>query len=233
MLSAIKNFIMTHSVVSMTELLTRFEIDEHNMRRILQNWVKKGWLTSSGAVEPCCVKRKNCKACSLLALEYYSSSLSSARSDGDTFRAASALSEGKIPIVNLKDLNISHYDYNHANATDDYFPLMEQVVTHNPIILATPVYWYTMSAIMKTFIDRLSDLLNSRKDLGRALTGKSLFILTSYGTVLPEGFEEPFRQICDYMKMQYRGCYYHHARADVVIAMEQFRKNILNHITKS
>jgi multimeric flavodoxin WrbA len=33
------------------------------------------------------------------------------------------------------------------------------VLAHDQIILATPIYWYAVSAAMKNFLDRLSDLL--------------------------------------------------------------------------
>ena len=72
MLIELKSFIQKHSVVTMHDLLSAFDIGENNMRKILQNWIKRGFIASSGVVEPCCVRRKGCRACSLLALECYS-----------------------------------------------------------------------------------------------------------------------------------------------------------------
>jgi putative NADPH-quinone reductase len=133
----------------------------------------------------------------------------SARSNGDTFTAIQMInSEIKAPVIDLNQLNVSYYDYDHKNKEDDFIVLAERMVGYNPIILATPVYWYSMSAIMKTFIDRWSDLLNIRKDIGRRLAGKDLFLITSYAVDLPKGFEDPFSQTCDYLKMRYRGCFY-------------------------
>ncbi len=133
----------------------------------------------------------------------------SSRSDGNTLQAIKAVIQNQpIPIVDLSDLNIAYYDYNYENAKDDFIPLAEKMVRHNPIILATPVYWYTMSATMKTFIDRWSDLLDIRKDIGRRLTNKELYVITSYGTDMPKGFEDAFSQTCEYVDMQYKGCFY-------------------------
>ena len=133
----------------------------------------------------------------------------SSRSNGNTFLAIEAVIKDRpIPIVDLKQLNISCYDYHYKNEKDDFIPLAEQMIQHNPIILATPVYWYTMSAIMKTFIDRWSDLLDIRKDLGRRLAGKELYLITSYGSDMPKDFEMPFSQTCTYLKMEYKGCCY-------------------------
>jgi hypothetical protein len=58
-------------------------------------------------------------------------------------------------------------------------------------------------------MDRLSDLITIRKDLGRKLRGKSMAILAS-GTDddLPEGFEAPFRLTADYLGMKYIGSFY-------------------------
>ncbi|MCP4458779.1 MAG: NAD(P)H-dependent oxidoreductase [Cytophagales bacterium] len=38
--------------------------------------------------------------------------------------------------------------------------------------MATPVYWYSMSGIMKVFLDRIYDVLTIEKELGRKLHGK-------------------------------------------------------------
>jgi len=51
--------------------------------------------------------------------------------------------------VDLNDLNITLFDSQHGNRDDDYLPLMEKSVTFDHIVLATPVYWYTVSAQMK------------------------------------------------------------------------------------
>lgn len=148
----------------------------------------------------------------------------SSRSDGNTLQAIkTVIRDQPIPIVNLSDLNIAYYDYNYENAKDDFIPLAEKMVSHNPIILATPVYWYTMSATMKTFIDRWSDLLDIRKDIGRRLTNKELYVITSYGTDMPKGFEDAFSQTCDYLDMQYKGCYYFYSGDDVDLKQKNDR----------
>lgn len=136
--------------------------------------------------------------------------LGSSRGDGNTLKAVRMVFDEKdAPLVNLADLDISYYDYAAKNIHDDFLPLIERMLNHNPIVLATPVYWYSMSAIMKTFIDRWSDLLTSRKDLGRRLKGKEVYIITTYGSSFPKGFEDAFSQTCDYLDMHYRACYYY------------------------
>ena len=133
--------------------------------------------------------------------------LGSSRSFGETRKIVETIIDGSdIPIIDLKSLKISPYDYEYQNQNDDYIPLMEKIIQYDLIILATPVYWYTMSATMKIFIDRLSDLLDIRKNTGRQLRAKKLFVIASFNTSLPKGFEDPFVQTCDYMGMHYQGC---------------------------
>ena len=142
--------------------------------------------------------------------------LGSSRSNGETRKAVDCVidPDGSTPIIDLKTLNISAYDYGHNNQNDDYIPLMKKVVQYDTILLATPVYWYTMSATMKIFIDRLSDLLRIDKDTGRALKGKNLFVLATFSTSIPEGFEYPFQQTCAYMEIKYLGCSLIHTGED-------------------
>ena len=132
--------------------------------------------------------------------------LGSSRSNGNTRKAVSmVVGDADTPVVDLLTLNISDYDYNYKNQNDDFIPLIEHLLKFDTIILATPVYWYTMSATMKIFIDRISDLLDIRKDLGRRLRGKKLFVIASFGTSLPKGFEDTFAQTCEYLGMYYLG----------------------------
>ncbi|GAB4187400.1 MAG: hypothetical protein Tsb0015_06060 [Simkaniaceae bacterium] len=159
----------------------------------------------------------------------------SSRSDGNTKRAINAFDpENKAALVDLNDVKISPFDYEHKNFEDDYIDLMEKIIKYEHIVLATPVYWYTMSAQIKIFVDRLSDLLTIRKDLGKKLSGKKLSVLASYSTSLPEGFELAFSQTCNYMDMKYIGCFFHYAGDDKKLllnnyAISGFRKNILEY----
>lgn len=139
----------------------------------------------------------------------------SSRNDGNT-RQALELVLASIPhdFTDLEALKITPFDYGNLNQNDDFLPLMEKILKYDDIILATPVYWYAASAQMKTFIDRWSDLLTIRKDLGTQLANKNLFVICSYGTEFPLGcasFEAPLRLTSDYMNMNYGGCFYYYS----------------------
>lgn len=136
--------------------------------------------------------------------------LGTSRSDGNTRLAVERVLAGRpVKIVDLSQISMSVYDYSHNNAGDEFLPFIEDIAAMQLWILATPVYWYTMSAQMKLFFDRLSDLVTIRKDLGRALRGTSLAVVAS-GTdnLMPESFESPFRLTCEYLDMNYVGAFY-------------------------
>jgi multimeric flavodoxin WrbA len=145
----------------------------------------------------------------------------SARSEGATKKAVDQVFEGRnYRFVDLRSLHIGPFDYNYeANKDDDFLPLVKEMLLYDTIVLASPVYWYSVSSYMKTFVDRWSDLFVYHRDLADRLKGKQLFLLTSFGSKSPlgcVGFEEPIKQTCHYMNIDYRGCYYQHPEADFV-----------------
>ena len=145
--------------------------------------------------------------------------LASSRSDGNTFALACAtFPEQAASVIDLNGLEISYYSYNHANADDDFLPLVEELLAAPVWVLATPLYWYTMSAQAKTFLDRLSDLLSFRSVLGSQLRGKTLAVLCA-GTdaQLPSGFEQPFELTAKYLGMAYAGALYAQFQESVMV----------------
>lgn len=132
--------------------------------------------------------------------------LGSARSSGNTRKVVDDIvTQTPIDLIDLNELSIHPFQYERSHKDDDFIPLMEKLLTYDTWIIATPVYWYSTSTIHKTFLDRLTDLLIHRKDLGRQLRGKKLYVLASYGTSLPDGFVDMFTQICTYLGMEYLG----------------------------
>jgi len=140
----------------------------------------------------------------------------SSRSDGNTSKAMNAVIAGRnLEVINLLEKNISPYDYEGRNRDDDFLELAEKMTKSDVIIFATPVYWYTMSAQLKTFFDRFTDLITIRKDLGRALKGKLCYVIaTGADTMLPQGFESPISATCAYLDMIYKGSLYCYVRKD-------------------
>ena len=161
--------------------------------------------------------------------------LGSARPDGETRRALDIALPHNENLVVLARKHVVGYDYAHANADDDFQPIIDAMLAHDRIVFATPVYWYAMSAPLKIFFDRLSDLTETAKPKGRALAGKKIWVIAS-GTdeMLPEGFEVPFRRTTEYFAMDYRGCAYLYTGTDAAMragseaALANFGANILS-----
>jgi len=134
--------------------------------------------------------------------------LGSSNSYGNTHKVVMALSAlTKSKVLDLNDYNISEFDYNFKNKNDDFIPLMEYITQNFEVmILSTPVYWYTMSARMKIFLDRFSDCLKIRKDLGYMLRGKSIAVVScGSDETLKCGFHMPFKETAKYLGMDYVG----------------------------
>ncbi|MEM6263748.1 MAG: NAD(P)H-dependent oxidoreductase [Bacteroidota bacterium] len=131
----------------------------------------------------------------------------SSRLEGNTHKVVLELQKHlggeEIP---LKEYDISAYDYEHLNQSDDFLPLFQRLLAYDTWIFATPEYWYSMSGIMKNFFDRITDGLTIEKDLGRQLRGKKMAALVcSSGPEETEGFFMPFRASANYLGMDYLG----------------------------
>lgn len=139
----------------------------------------------------------------------------SSRSTGGTRKAVDKVFEAlgeMLPVIDLADCELKEYDYEFRQ-NDDFKTIIQKALQYEVIILATPVYWYSVSAKMKIFIDRLSDLLAIHKALGRQLRGKKMAVIASYYTY-PEGkdgFEQPLKNTAKHLGMGYVGAYFHYS----------------------
>ena len=136
--------------------------------------------------------------------------LGSAREDSHTLSLVDAMLNGKPATrIDLRDLHIDHYEYDRPAERDDFIKVAEAMAAHSVIVFATPVYWYAMSGRMKVLFDRFTDLVTVRKQLGRELKGRTIFVVACGSELeLPEGFEVPFRDTAGYLHMSYGGAFY-------------------------
>jgi multimeric flavodoxin WrbA len=117
--------------------------------------------------------------------------------------------EVEAEIFYLSQYNILPFDYAFENKNDDFLALITTLLTFDCIIFATPIYWYSPSAQMKTFLERLSDLLTLHKLLGRQLREKSCALIsTGFDKQPPTCFEDIFRLTFNYLGMEYKGMLY-------------------------
>ncbi|NVK84938.1 MAG: NAD(P)H-dependent oxidoreductase [Cytophagia bacterium] len=137
--------------------------------------------------------------------------LGSARGDGNTFRLQSQLMQ-TIPheFINLLDWKIEEYNYQDEYSQEDQFPeLAAKMKDADIIVFATPVYWYSMSTQLKLFFDRMTNLTDILKSVGKALKGKEMaLIAVGSSEEIPEGFTVPFSETADYFDMTFKGYIY-------------------------
>jgi multimeric flavodoxin WrbA len=108
-------------------------------------------------------------------------------------------------LVELHKFKLQHYTYDRNNKpNDDFLSIASKMTEVENIVFATPVYWYAMSGVMKIFFDRLSELISTSKPLGRALSGKSVYLFSTGSELeMPDGFEVPFKRTSEYFEMKY------------------------------
>jgi len=131
--------------------------------------------------------------------------LASSRVDGNTAKLSRVIADRlQAQTVDLQNLSISYFDYENRNKSDDFIPLIERIVSSDFVVFATPVYWYSMSAQMKTFFDRITDLLTVNRELGRKLRGMPMSVVaTGTDAELPSSFKSQFELISGYLGLVY------------------------------
>lgn len=132
----------------------------------------------------------------------------SSKSDGNTSKIVDLLNEQlKYDVLDLSLLKIAPFDYDFKNKNDDFLLTLRNIVAqYDMILFATPVYWYSMSGIMKNFFDRITDCLQLEKETGRKLRGMSMAALSCGSDATePEGFFVPFKESAGYLGMNYLG----------------------------
>ncbi len=132
----------------------------------------------------------------------------SSRSNGNTTKIVDEIAiQFNIDVINLNDYKFSYYDYESKNREDDFLPLIKLIIEkYDTLIFATPIYWYSMSGIMKVFFDRFSDLIRIEKETGRKLRGKNFAVISnSHDSEIDFDFYIPFRKSAEYLGMKYLG----------------------------
>ncbi len=138
--------------------------------------------------------------------------LGSARKDSNTKELIEKIfNEEDYKLIDLLDHNIYPYNYLETYPNDDEFiAILKMFEDHSKVIWATPVYWYSMSGLLKTFFDRFTDITHDHPDVRSMLKGQHTYLLSigSSGE-LPEGFEVPFRDTANYFNMVFRSSHYY------------------------
>ena len=135
--------------------------------------------------------------------------LGSARRGGNTERVLRRLIAGtSCEVVDLTAIRLAPFNYDQVY-DDDFAALAARMLEADFVLLATPVYWYSYSAVMKQFIDRFSDFLSAEKDAGRKLRGKKFALLATGSDPIPDAtMNQAFGKFCDYLGLKNQGCLY-------------------------
>ncbi|CCQ10069.1 FMN reductase, NADPH-dependent [Pseudoalteromonas luteoviolacea B = ATCC 29581] len=128
---------------------------------------------------------------------------SSARKHGNTGTIVlDRASELNAEVVYLDELTINTYDYEHSHRHDDFEALLTKIIEFDHVVIASPVYWYSVTATMKAFFDRTTDLMDIEelKPSLRQWRGKTFSILsTSNSEAAPVCFVEMIQSTMEYL----------------------------------
>ncbi len=129
------------------------------------------------------------------------------RKNGNSARIVEFLSkELDIKSVSLMDYTIAAFNYEQSYPTDDEFmALIQEILPYKTIVFLTPMYWYSMSSIMKTFFDRITDLLHKYNEIGQQLKGKSMALIYHSNGKAEEYFVSPFSNTATYLHCTFTG----------------------------
>lgn len=148
--------------------------------------------------------------------------LSSSRRDGNSEQLARRAAAG-LPAaytqtwLNLADLPLPAFsDLRHATkenwtpaVTSHARTLLEATLAATDLVMVAPVYWYSLPAAAKLYLDHWSAWMRAPGyDFKSRLVGKTLWAVSSYSDTDPrfaEPFKETLRLTADYMQMRWGG----------------------------
>ncbi|QUG41744.1 flavodoxin family protein [Psychrobacillus sp. INOP01] len=140
-----------------------------------------------------------------------------------------------LPIIDMR-----HSENGFQDRNDDYNLIIENILQHDILIFSTPIYWYSMSGIMKNFIDRWSQTLKDPKypDFKDKMATKKVFVIAVGGDEpfikgLP--MIQQFKYIFDFIGIEFAGYILGNGNkpediyqdAGALLSAEELRKKII------
>ncbi|MGG3690374.1 flavodoxin family protein [Caldifermentibacillus hisashii] len=118
--------------------------------------------------------------------------------------------------IYLKDFKIqSIEDLRHEEGGvhtihDEHNLVIERMMPHDILVFATPIYWYSMSGIMKNFIDRWSQTLRDKKypDFKHSMANKKAYVIAvggDYPNIKGLPLIQQFHYIFDFVGISFEG----------------------------
>jgi len=87
---------------------------------------------------------------------------------------------------------------------DDYYAVCKQFKHADIVVFSTPIYWYGVSSLLKTFIDRWSESLKTDLEFVQMVKRKKILLVIVGGDNPREKSHviiEQFKYICDFLEM--------------------------------
>jgi len=111
----------------------------------------------------------------------------------------------KCNVMNLVDYQLDYFNYEGEYGEEDKFlDIIDEVIESDMVVLAAPIYWYTMPARMKTFFDRITNLFSTERY--NKLKGKKIVLLFTHGSpCYNESYVESYKATCDYIGLSFMG----------------------------
>ncbi|RLL42790.1 flavodoxin family protein [Oceanobacillus piezotolerans] len=141
----------------------------------------------------------------------------STRINGNTeYLTYQAVPKEKGTHLYLRDYNIKpiiderHTEEGFTKVDDDLNELIDRVLEHDIFLFSTPIYWYSMSGPMKTFLDRWSQILrdSAYPDFREDLKKKVAYLIAVGGdtpTIKGLPLVQQFNYICQFYSMPFGG----------------------------
>ena len=125
--------------------------------------------------------------------------LGSAPGDSNTASLVRRLTAGlACDMVDLGSVSIAPFSPAQNYSPDSFLDLVARMAAAPVTVFATPVYWYSYSAVMKGFIDRFTDLQLTHRQLGGRLRRREFALLASGSeTELEPALNLAFSRFCD------------------------------------
>lgn len=149
--------------------------------------------------------------------------------------------------IYLKDYQIqSIIDKRHSpdgfeDRKDDYNSIIDRILPHDILIFSTPIYWYSMSGLMKNFIDRWSQTLRdpNYRDFKKKMAAKKAFVIAVGGddpSIKGLPMIQQFKYIFDFVGIEFAGYIIGNGNKpediyediEAIFKAEQLQKKIIN-----
>ncbi|HLT56564.1 MAG TPA: NAD(P)H-dependent oxidoreductase [Bacillota bacterium] len=141
----------------------------------------------------------------------------STRKNGNTeYLTYQAVPKNEGTHIYLRDYRITpitdqrHEEDGFTPADDDMGKLVHIMLQHDILLFSTPIYWYSMSGPMKTFIDRWSQIMRDPKfpHFREELKKKTAYLIAVGGdhpAIKGLPLVQQFQYICQFFDMTFGG----------------------------